>query len=155
MTNRFSYKNFDASVLFTAQLGGYIMSGFGRAVDRAHMGTQQNTMRHWKNAWWSEEEPGDGTLPYPLTTNSYNIDSRFVYKSDYFRIKNLTIGYKIPFKSFIESLRVYASIENLLILDSYYLGYSPEASNQGGFTGVDYGAYPSARTFSLGVNVNF
>lgn len=155
MTNRFTYKNFDASILFTAQTGGYIMSGFGRAVDRAHMGTQQNTMRHWLNAWWSEDEPGDGTLPYPLTTNSYNIDSRFVYKSDYFRIKNLTIGYTLPFKKFIESLRIYASIENLLILDSYYLGYSPEAANQSGFTGVDYGAYPSARTFSLGLNVNF
>ena len=155
MTNRFSYKNFDASILFTAQAGGYIMSGFGRAVDRAHMGTQQNTLRHWQNAWWSEEEPGDGTLPYPLTTHSYNIDSRFVYKSDYFRIKNLTLGYTVPFKNFIQSLRVYASIENLLILDSYYLGYSPEASNQSGFTGVDYGAYPSARTFSLGVNINF
>ena len=155
MTNRFSYKNFDASILFTAQAGGYIMGGFGRAVDRAHMGTQQNTLRHWQNAWWSEEEPGDGTLPYPLTTHSYNIDSRFVYKSDYFRIKNLTLGYTVPFKNFIQSLRVYASIENLLILDSYYLGYSPEASNQSGFTGVDYGAYPSARTFSLGVNINF
>lgn len=155
MTNRITWKNFDASILFTAQTGGKIMGGFGRAVDRAHMGTQQNTLRHWQNAWWSEENPGDGTLPYPLTTHSYNIDSRFVYKSDYFRIKNLTLGYKIPFKNFIESLRVYASIENLLILDSYYLGYSPEASNQGGFTGVDYGAYPSARTFTLGVNVNF
>ena len=155
MTNRFSYKNFDASILFTAQAGGYVMGGFGRAVDRAHMGTQQNTLRHWQNAWWSEEEPGDGTLPYPLTTHSYNIDSRFVYKSDYFRIKNLTLGYTVPFKNFIQSLRVYASIENLLILDSYYLGYSPEASNQSGFTGVDYGAYPSARTFSLGVNINF
>ena len=155
MTNRFSYKNFDASILFTAQAGGYIMGGFGRAVDRAHMGTQQNTMRHWLNAWWSEEEPGDGVHPYPLTTHSYNIDSRFVYKSDYFRIKNVTLGYTVPFKNFIQSLRVYASIENLLILDSYYLGYSPEASNQSGFTGVDYGAYPSARTFSLGVNINF
>lgn len=155
MTNRFTYKNFDASVLFTAQAGGYIMSGFGRAVDRAHMGTQQNTLKHWNNAWWSEDEPGDGVLPYPLTTHSYNIDSRFVYKSDYFRIKNVTLGYKIPFKKYVDSVRVYASIENLLILDSYYLGFSPEASNQSGFTGVDYGAYPSARTFTLGVNINF
>ena len=155
MTNRFTWKNFDASILFTAQTGGYIMGGFGRAVDRAHMGTQQNTMGHWRDAWWSEENPGKGELPYPLTTHSYNIDSRFVFKSDYFRIKNLTIGYKVPFKNFIESLRVYASIENLFIADNYYLGYSPEASNQGGFTGNDYGAYPSARTFSLGVNVNF
>ena len=156
MTNRFTWKNFDASILFTAQTGGQIMSGFGRAVDRAHMGTQQNTMRHWLyNAWWSEDEPGDGFLCNPISTHSYNIDSRFLFKSDYFRIKNLTIGYKIPFKNFIESARVYLSVENLLILDSYYLGYSPEASNQGSFQGVDYGAYPSARTFTLGVNINF
>ncbi len=156
MTNRFTYKNLDASILFTAQAGGHIMAGFGRAVDRANMGAQQNTLRHWLyNAWWSEDEPGDGVLPYPLTTSSANIDSRFVYKSDYFRIKNLTIGYKVPVKKFIDSVRIYASIENLLILDSYELGYSPEAANMSGFTGVDYGAYPSARTYSIGLNVNF
>ena len=158
MTNRFQWKNFDASILFTAQTGGYIMSGFGRAADRAHMGTQQNTMRHWLyEAWWSESEPGDGFLCNPISTHSYNIDSRFLFKSDYFRIKNLTLGYKIPFKNFIESARVYLSIENLLILDNYYLGYSPEASNQNGnsFVGIDYGAYPSARTFTLGLNINF
>mgnify|MGYP002622062226 CR=1 FL=1 len=157
MTNRFTWKNFDASVLFTAQTGGQILGGFGRAVDRARMGTQQNAMAHWlRDAWWSESDQGNG-LPYPLTTHVTNVDSRFVYSSDYFRIKNLTLGYKIPFKSFIESARVYLSIENLLILDSYYLGYSPEAANQGGsgVVGIDYGAYPSARTFTLGVNINF
>ena len=157
MTNRFTWRNFDASVLFTAQTGGWIMSGFGRAVDRYNQGSQQNWMGHWRNAWWSESEQGDGLLPNPRTTHAPNVDSRMLYKSDYFRVKNLTIGYKIPFKSFIESARVYLSIENLLILDSYYSGYSPEASNQtgSGLIGVDYGAYPSARTFTLGLNINF
>ena len=157
MTNRFTWKNFDASVLFTAQTGGKIMAGFGRAVDRYNQGAQQNWMGHWRNAWWSETEQGDGTLPNPRTGHAPNVDSRMLYSSDYFRIKNLTLGYKIPFKSFIESARVYLSIENLLILDSYYLGYSPEASNETGrnLQGVDYGAYPSARTFTLGVNINF
>ena len=157
MTNRFTWRNFDASLLFTAQTGGMIMAGFGRAVDRYNQGAQQNWMGHWKNAWWSETEQGDGTLPNPRTGHAPNVDSRMLYSSDYFRIKNLTLGYKIPFKNFIESARVYVSIENLLILDSYYLGYSPEASNQtgSGLIGVDYGAYPSARTFTLGVNINF
>ena len=157
MTNRFSWRNFDASILFTAQTGGLIMGGFGRAVDRYRQGAQQNWMGHWRNAWWSETEQGDGTLPFPLNSHSPNVDSRMCYSSDYFRVKNLTIGYRIPFKSFIESARVYLSIENLLILDSYYLGYSPEAANfsTNNFVGVDYGAYPSARTFTLGVNINF
>ena len=157
MTNRFTWKNFDASILFTAQTGGLIMGGFGRAVDRYRQGAQQNWMGHWRDAWWSESEPGAGELPFPLNSHSPNVDSRMCYSSDYFRVKNLTLGYKIPFKNFIESARVYLSIENLLILDSYYLGYSPEAANfqSGNFVGVDYGAYPSARTFTLGVNINF
>ena len=76
--------------------------------------------------------------------------------SNYFRIKNLTIGYNIPFKSVISSARVYLSIENLLLLTNYYHGYSPETSNGGGQAlGFDYGGYPSARTFTLGVNINF
>ena len=157
MTNRFQWKNFDASILFTAQTGGMIMSGFGRAVDRYKQGAQQNWMGHWRDCWWSEEDPGSGELPNPWTNHAPNVDSRMCYSSDYFRVKNLTLGYKIPFKKFIESARVYVSIENLLILDSYYSGYSPEAANfqSGNFVGVDYGAYPSARTFTLGLNINF
>ena len=110
MTNRITWRNFDASMLFTAQTGGYIMSGFGRAVDRYKQGAQQNWMGHWKDAWWSESEQGTANLPWPYTSHAPNVDSRMLYKSDYFRIKNLTLGYKIPFKGFIESARIYLSI---------------------------------------------
>ena len=153
MTNRFRYKNFDASVLFTAQTGGYIYGTIGRAIDRAGVGTQSNIMGYWRDQWWSESEPGNGIVPFHRSAVKPDADSRFLYKSDYFRVKNLTLGYKIPFKQFIQSARVYLSIENLLILDNYYHGYSPETSNSG--TGMDYGAYPSARTFTLGLNINF
>lgn len=153
MTNRFTWKNFDASILFTAQTGGSIYGTLGRAIDRAGMGAQTNAMGWWRDCWWSEDEPGNGMVPSPYSSVKPDADSRFLYKSDYFRIKNLTIGYKIPFKNVIKSARVYASIENLLILDSYYHGYSPESSNSG--TGMDYGAYPSARTFTFGLNINF
>lgn len=154
MTNRFSWKNWDASILFTAQTGGHIYGMLGRAIDRAGMGPQTNAMGWWRDAWWSEEDPGNGMVPYQRSTVKPDGDSRFLYSSDYFRIKNLTIGYSIPFKKFINSARVYLSCENLLILDSYYHGYSPESSNGGGL-GIDYGSYPSARTFTFGVNINF
>lgn len=153
MTNRFTWKNWDASILFTAQTGGSIYANIGRAIDRAGMGSPSNAMGWWRDCWWSEDEPGNGMVPYAYSSVKPDVDSRFVYKSDYFRIKNLTLGYRIPFKNVIKSARVYASIENLLILDSYYHGYSPEASNNG--QGMDYGAYPSARTFTFGLNINF
>ncbi len=154
MTNTFTWKNWDASILFTAQVGGEIYGLLGRAIDRAGMGPQTNAMGWWRDAWWSEDDPGNGWVPYVQSTVKPDGDSRFVESSDYFRIKNLTIGYTIPIKNIISSARIYFSCENLLIFDNYYHGYSPEASNGSGL-GFDYGGYPSARTFTLGVNINF
>lgn len=163
LTNRFTYKNFDLSVLLTAQTGGKIYGLLGRAIDRPNMGAKSNIMGHWRDAWWSEDEPGNGSVPYIFsTTTSSAIDSRWLYSSNYLRIKNLTFGYKLPINpKFVSYARVYLSIENLAKWDSYYGGYSPEAANvgsgPGGATalGLDYGGYPNARTFTFGINVNF
>lgn len=163
LTNRFTYKNFDLSVLLTAQTGGKIYGLLGRAIDRPNMGAKSNVMGHWRDAWWSEDEPGNGSVPYIFsTTTSSAIDSRWLYSSNYLRIKNLTFGYKLPINpKFVSYARVYLSIENLAKWDSYYGGYSPEAANvgsgPGGDTalGLDYGGYPNARTFTFGINVNF
>ena len=50
MTNRFSYKNFDLSILLTAQTGGKIYGILGRAIDRPSMGAKSNIMGHWRDA---------------------------------------------------------------------------------------------------------
>lgn len=163
MTNRFSYKNFDVSILLTAQTGGKIYGILGRAIDRPSMGAKSNIMGHWRDAWWSEDELGNGSVPYILSqTTGTTLDSRWLYSSNYLRIKNLTVGYKLPINPrFISFARVYLSIENLAKWDNYYGGYSPEAANVGSgpggasALGLDYGGYPSARTFTLGINVNF
>ena len=165
MTNTFTYKNFDMSILLTAQTGGKIFGVLGRAIDRPGMGAKSNALGTWRNAWWSEEEPGDGKTPYILsTTAGTTLDSRWLYSSNYLRIKNLTIGYKIPINpKIISYARVFLSIENLAKWDKYYGGFSPESANTasssvpGGSTalGLDYGGYPSPRTFTVGINLNF
>ena len=79
--------------------------------------------------------------------------TKYLFDNTFVRLRNVTLGYTFPFKRVIQSARIYASLENLLILCNYYHGYSPEASNSG--TGMDYGAYPSARTYTFGLNINF
>lgn len=165
MTNTFSYKNFDLSVLLTAQSGGKIFGVIGRAIDRPSMGALSNVMGRWRDAWWSEDDPGDGKTPYILsTTTGTTLDSRWLYSSDYLRVKNVTLGYTIPFKTkVISNARVFISVENLIKWDSYYEGYSPEAANTasgsapGGQSavGLDYGGYPIPRICTMGINITF
>ena len=165
MTNTFKWKDLDLSILMTAQTGGKIFGVFGRAIDRPGMGASGNVMGRWRNAWWSEDEPGDGKTPYILsTTTGATLDSRWLYSSDYLRIKNITLGYKLPINpKWISYARIYFSIENLKCWNHYYGGYSPEAANTasssapGGQSalGLDYGSYPLSRTYTLGININF
>ena len=163
MTNTFAYKGFDLSVLLTAQSGGKIYGLIGRAIDRPGMGASGNVLGHWRDAWWSETEQGDGKTPYILSsTTGTTVDSRWLYSSDYLRIKNITVGYKLPIDpKFISYARVYMSIENLVKWDNYYGGYSPEAANNGsgpggqGALGLDYSGYPIPRIMTLGVNITF
>ena len=165
MTNTFTYQNFDLSILMTAQTGGKILGLIGRAIDRPSQGPMTGAFSHWKNAWWSEENPGDGKTPYALsTTTGATIDSRWLYSSDYLSIKNVTLGYVLPIKkNIVSNARLYVSAENLALFSSYDGGYSPEAANSGSSgapggaaaLGLDYSSYPLARTFTIGLNLTF
>lgn len=165
MTNQFSYKNFDLSILLTAQTGGKIFGVLGRAIDRPGMNPNSNMMDVWNNAWWSEEDQGDGHTPYILSsTTGGTVDSRWLWSSDYLRIKNLTVGYKLPINPrYISFARLYCSVENLWKWDNYYNGFSPEAANTasnsapGGQSalGLDYGSYPLSKIVTFGININF
>lgn len=155
LTNRFNYKNFDLSILLTGQTGGKIYGLWGRAIDRPGMGAQQNASGKWCNMWRSEEEPGDGKTPGILSTTSSLYDTRWLYSSDFIKIKNITLGYNIPWKhKHIDFARVFVSCENVHMWKSYD-GYSPESNNGGTDGDYDYGAYPQARVFSLGINFTF
>lgn len=156
MTNTFKYKNFDLSVLVTGQTGGKVYGLLGRGIDRPGMGASSNALGCWKNMWRSEAEPGDGKTPSIFSsTTSTLYDTRWLYDSDFIKIKNITLGYQIPVRKYISYARVYASIENVYMWDKYDGGYSPESNNGGSDGDYDYGAYPQARTFSLGVNLTF
>lgn len=159
MTNSFKYKNWTASFLITAQTGGKIYGALGRAFDRQGMGTSVNVLRKWKNMWFSESDPGDGHTPRAWGSGiNEEYDSRWLYSSDFIKLKNVTLAYNwlMPKKAFISNVRLSASVENVFMIDSYDGGYSPESNNSTSrISSYDYGAYPMARTFNFGVNIQF
>jgi len=149
MTNKLSWKAFDLSVLCTAQFGGMLYSmSPGRYMDNPGMAISQNVFSWWKNMWRSEEEPGDGKTPALTSTTGELRDTRWLYSSDYIRIKNITLGYKLPLnRKIVRNARVYFTVENVWMWDKYDGGYSPE--NKGN------NAYPQARTYTIGANFSF
>lgn len=100
------------------------------------------------------------TMWHPImTTTAFH--SWAVEDGSFLRLNNLTIGYTFPRaltkKWLIESLRIYATGYNLHCWTSYS-GPDPEVSTRTStpFTpGVDYSAYPKARSFVGGINITF
>ncbi len=150
--NDIKFKNFDLRIITFAQQGGQIYSMIGRSIDRPLMGYLYNKLAIWKDRWQSAENPGNGWVPSITATTGALYDTRWMYSSDYFRIKNITLGYNLPKIKGLDKFRVYASIENAYIWHQYGGGWTPEAANN---EGGDYGGYPQARTVTFGVNVNF
>ena len=155
-TNTFSYKNFDLSVFFQGQKGGYSYALLGRAIDRTGMGTTTNVMGNWANRWRSDADPGDGKTPRLDGTTGSLLDTRWLYDATYIQLKNVTLGYnfeeELAQKLKISNLRVYVSLENVWRKDHYYGGYNPESVQS---DGTDYGAYPNAKVYMMGLNFNF
>jgi TonB-linked SusC/RagA family outer membrane protein len=80
------------------------------------------------------------------------LDSRYIEDASFLRLKNITLSYILPFrivKAPSTKFRIFASAQNLLTLTNYS-GYDPEIAG-----GVDAAAYPTAKTFSFGINISY
>lgn len=109
------------------------------------------------------KHPGDQTdIPRAslINLNVYQNSSQTLEDASYFRIRTINLGYTFSPKDekHYHSLHVYAQVQNPLLI-SGYSGFDPEVSSTGGdhpeTAGVDYAAYPQARTFTVGFNFNF
>lgn len=159
------YKNFDLYTAIAYQIGGkffsteyannlYVYENTGTAISKEVLG---NT--------WTPENP-DAKFPMVMYGNTYGNGSTFgswlysdmaLFNASYFNLKNVTVGYTLPqnllAKSKFKKIRFYASGDNLNLFTSHS-GIDPRMSIVGGF---EVGAYsfPSMRTFTFGVNVDF
>ncbi|GAB3315879.1 TonB-dependent receptor [Larkinella ripae] len=159
ITNTFSYKGIDLGIVIQGVQGSSILSLSRRFYE--NLEGNANALTTVLNRWRSPEQPGDGTTPRANTRTTGNnnaISSRWIESGSYFRIRNITVGYNLPKtliqRAKLQSLRVYGGVQNALTI-SKYLGYNPEVSGyEGPLTGgVDYGSYPLARTYTIGVNI--
>jgi hypothetical protein len=94
-------------------------------------------------------------IPSQNADNAHYRSSRFMENGSFFRLRNVRLDYRIILKGGIKSLNVYVSAQNLLTFTKY-TGYDPEVNSFSGNDrrqGVDLGAYPSSKTYTLGFNI--
>lgn len=160
LTNQLSYGNFDFSIVVSGTVGNDI-------ADDAFQSTENldgvfNVRKGVVNRWRSEADPGDGIYPRTrsgTTADFRNFTTRQVFSGSYLMAKNITLGYTFPVgkNPVIKGARLYLSAQNAFTFTKYP-GMNPEISFAGlnGLNqGRDFTAFPIAKTFSAGVNVNF
>ncbi len=149
-----SYKNIDFSMLLSGALGQDILD-VTRRLDCRYV----NLPREFMNRWHGEGT--SNTMPrFSWTNNNDNwrISDLYVHNGSYMRIKNIQVGYTLPLsftkRFFVQKFRVYVAAENLLTFTGYK-GLDPELGGDERSNGIDRGYYPQARTFTVGLNLNF
>lgn len=163
MTNTFKYKNFDLSFLIQGAHGQKIYDM--NIIRSTYYHEGRNYLQAMENRYRSPEEPGDGWYPkLNRNTNHYETQGSSFWLTDgsYVRLKNVTLGYTLP-KSLTERLdigttRFFFNGTNLLTFTDYP-GVDPESfknnATEARRRGTSDNQYPTAKVFTIGVNVEF
>ena len=112
---------------------------------------------------WYLEAAENGTFPSPdKTLGDYKFwsSNANLFKGDFFRIKQMQLGYTLPSKitkkAAISNLRFFVSLDDFFIITKYP-GLDPEtaSTNSSSGAGLDWGSYPTMKKMLLGVNLTF
>ena len=153
------WTDFDLNANFGFSVGGKIFNYARLEYDSDGTYVDRNQMK-LQDGWSRWEKPGDiATHPVAKYNNSDKgnlASSRFLEKSDFLKLRSLSIGYNISAlrKYGVQNLRVSLSGENLFTITKYS-GVDPELPASGGSVmgSAGPGVYPSVRRFSLGINL--
>ena len=152
-----AWKGFDLNITGYGAFGQQIARSYRSFFDRPTDSYTRDLLNCWS---------GEGTsnrLPLWTTCsdrNWSNISDIYIENGDFFKISNVTLGYdfsRLIKGSWISKARLYVSAQNLLTITGYS-GMDPEIGygfDEDWVSGIDLGYYPSARTFLVGVNIQF
>ncbi|MDH5414071.1 MAG: SusC/RagA family TonB-linked outer membrane protein, partial [Flavobacteriaceae bacterium] len=156
-TNQVTIGNWDINAFFRGAFGHSLVNAF-RAFYEPRIGSQSSY--NFVNTELARDD---------IKTAQFS--SYYVEKADFFKLDNLSVGYNFDIKNdYIDNIRLSASGQNLFTITNY-TGADPEPALQD-FGPTDNGGdrgsanvlapgidrrynYFSARTFTLGININF
>jgi hypothetical protein len=152
LSNTFVYKGFDLTVVAYSTLGGMLRN----ATRVNHQSYQNNSV---KFDYWTQDNP---TNEYPRPNRLYdNIDyetSLYYEKSDFLRIKTMTLGYTLPKKwvnqATLSNCRLYFTAQNPFVFTDFK-GVDPEGATTTSSGSSRSYPSPSVSSWMFGANVSF
>ena len=156
ITINLAWKGFDLSIFGNGVAGNSIYPTAFR-VDRPSCNTYAY---YWRNSWKKAGDEATAKFPKANFWSSEAFSSTLtVFKGDYFKIKQIQLGYTLPNsltrKFFVNNLRIFAMLDNFFTF-SDYIGLDPETATTGGNAiGIDMGNFPTAKSVIFGVNLEF
>jgi TonB-linked SusC/RagA family outer membrane protein len=159
LVNTLSYRQFSLAIDLQV-IYGHSLANLTRLI-MENAAPSFNSYSRLLDAWTPERQhvmnaalrlPGDGV---ESEIDSYNIE-----KGSFLRIRNISLGYRLPQhwlkRCRLRSAALGVSAENYFLFTKYK-GYDPEASSfDGDFNqGVDLYQYPKAKTLAFTLNVTF
>ena len=157
LTNSFQFYGVDLSFMFQFSVGNEVYNATRMYLTQTK-NERVNQMHEVADRW----TPSNASTKVPSANGyiSYDVSSRFIEDGSFLRLKNITLGYTLPEnitrRFYVSKLRVYATAQNLFCLTNYS-GYDPEVSVLSNplTPGFDWGAYPTSRVFTFGVELQF
>lgn len=153
------YGNFDLSLFFLGNAGFDIYNADRmQGIDPTYpFNMYAETINRWNGQGSSNEIPR-------MTTKRDNLNHRtsdmFLEKGDFFRLKNLVVGYTLPemltSRVGVTKARFYVTGQNVFILTGY-TGMDPELGYTDGNLqlNADFAQYPQARSWTIGTTITF
>ena len=130
---------FDLSIGGRANIGNYMYNNV--QSENAYYNRLYNSSGYLSNV---EADVAAIDFTVPQYFSDY-----FIQNASFLRFDHLTLGYTFAKMNRIRGLRVYATMQNPVLV-TQYKGLDPEV-----FGGIDNNVYPRSRTFVFGVNADF
>ncbi len=152
-----AWKGFDLNITGYGAFGHQIARSYRSFFDRPTDSYTRDLFGCWSGEGTSNRLPMWTTC---ADRNWSNISDIYIENGDFFRISNVTLGYdfsRIIKGNWLSKARLYVSAQNLFTFTKYS-GMDPEIGygfDEDWVSGIDLGYYPSARTFLVGVNIQF
>lgn len=157
------WRGVDLNLFFDGNFGNKIYNA--QYYSTVYNEVTGNQYAERSNSWTENNRNTD--IPRYVSGNDNNgtnwgYTDRWLENGSFLRLKTLELGYTFPkawtSKAKMQNLRVYTAMENLFTITSYK-GYNPDLGvnpDQSIMTrGCDDGRYPTARTITFGLQLNF